>query len=411
MKHIELMDGSFCDTAYHKAQWMSSAQKEVGNETVVFGGKKNFDDYSKGKITKEEYKENRLIPILTIGAKDECAGNRKFQLDLASNNRVIFKPSRDVHIDVILPKLSKNQRKLLEQIEPLAKCREMPITYELTNEHIFITFDEAYCAKPYQNAKKDRTLAIDSNPNFLGITICDYNIEGDQKILHKEVISNKEINDLFVKEAKGLPSTDQFCKYITNKRIHEGHEVAKYIAKLAESWNCEYVALEDLNIKSKNKKQGKTFNRLCNNTWNRDRMYNGIKKWCNLKSIKIKEVQPQYSSFIGCINHQEDYDMIAASLEISRRANAYISTYRTKTKDHTNHIIYPKIEKKSILNEWKDDGLTAKDFSNWIDLYAWFKNKPKLSYRLLLDTNKVESFRLFSHKSKLKKFRVYEESK
>jgi hypothetical protein len=349
-------------------------------------------------------------------------GNRKFQLDLA-NNRVIFKPSQHNHFNIILPKLSKNQRKLLEQIEPLAKSKKIPITYELTNEHIFITFDEAYCATPYQNAKKDRVLAIDSNPNFLGITICDYNIEGEQKILHKEIISNVEINAMTY-EGKGLSTTHQFKKYITRKRIYEGHEVAKYISILAQSWNCEYVALEDLHIQSKKKdktqskkqqSKDKSYRRKCNSMWNRDKMYKGVKKWCSLKSIKMREVPAQYSSFIGCINHSEDYDMIAASLEISRRANAFISTYITKIKDNTNRIVFPAIEKKKVLNEWKDEGLTAKDFSKWGDLYIWFKNKPKLNYRLLFtleEAHKAElsgkSSRLFSHKSKLKSIRLNE---
>ena len=414
LNNIDL-DGSWAEFACKRAEWLLASQEVIHpDQNILFGGKKNFSDYSKGKITKEEYRKNRMMTMYSIGKKHDPAGNRKFQLDLA-NNRVIFKPDRHNHIDVILPKLSKNQRKLLEQIELLGRAHEMPITYELGDEYISIFFEEAYCAKPYLNSKKDRTLAIDSNPNFLGITICDYNLDGEQKVLYKEIISNKEINDMFY-EAKGLPSTDPFCKYITQKRIHEGHEVAKYIAKLAESWNCEYVALEKLNIEQKkkddnNKSKGqqrkdKNYRRLCNNMWNRIRMFDGIKKWCSLKGIKVQEIIAMYSSFIGCINHPEDYDSIAASLEISRRSNAFISTYKTKTKDHTKYIIYPKVLKKEVLNKWKDDGLTVKDLGKWGDLYSWFKNKPKLSYRLLLSLDKTdeESSRLFSPRSKLIRF-------
>jgi len=393
---------------------MLSAQQELGYETIVFGGKKNLSDYSKGKITKEEYKKNRLMSVFASGKAADISGNRKFQLDLA-NNKVVFKPSRDVHIDVILPKLSKNQRKLLEQIEPLAKAHEAPVTYQLTNEHIFIIFDEAYCStQPYSNFKKDRILSIDTNPNFLGITICDYSANGEQKIIHKEVISNALINNM---DLMGLPSTDPLRKYQTNKRIHEGHEVAKYIVKLAKSYHCEYVAIEDLNIKQKTKtgdkkadKKSKRYRRLCNNMWNRQRMYAGIKKWCSLKNIKLREVPPQYSSFIGCLNHPEEYDMIAAALEIGRRANAFISTYITKIKNQAGRIIYPRLPKKNnILNRWKEEGLTDKDLGSWIDLYNWAKNTES-SYRVLLDVNSKiltdKSFRLFSSQSKLLQFRL-----
>ncbi len=408
LNNVGLMDGSWAEFAYYRADRNIEVQKALHpDNNVVFGGKKNFSDYSNGKITEEEYRNNRLSNLLSIGKKHDPRGNRKFQLDLA-NNKVIFKPSRDTHIDVILPRLSKNQKKLLEQVEMLGKNHEMPITYELSSDHICIKFDEAYCSTPYHNFKKDRVLAIDTNPNFLGITICDYNLDGEQKVLHKEIISNAEINALFTTEGIGLPSTHPFKKYITQKRIHEGHEVAKYISVLARSWNCEYVALEKLNIKQRDIGKGKTYNRKCNNMWNRLRMFDGIKKWCSLKNIKVHDVPPQHSSFIGCINYTTDYDMIAASLEISRRANAFISNYRTKTKDHTNHIVYPAIEKKKILNEWKDEGLTAKDFSNWVDLYGWFKQNPELNYRVLLDVGKTteKSFRLFSQKSKLKIFRI-----
>ena len=49
---------------------MLSAKNEVHpDHNIVFGSKKNFSDYSKGKITKEEYKKNRLLPILSIGKK------------------------------------------------------------------------------------------------------------------------------------------------------------------------------------------------------------------------------------------------------------------------------------------------------------------------------------------------------
>ena len=88
-----------------------------------------------------------------------------------------------------------------------------------------------------------------------------------------------------------------------------------------------------------------------------------------LKNIKFREVPPQYSSFIGCINHPTDYDSIAASLEISRRANAFITTYITKTKDKTNRIIFPAIiKRKNVPNEWKDEGLTDQDLKNWVSL-------------------------------------------
>jgi predicted transposase len=397
------LDSSWKEFAFKKAEFLYKSQLTRELSTLIFGGKKNFQKLSEKKITKEQYKKNRLLPILSIGKSGDTSGNRKFLLDL-KNNKVIFKPDRSNHIDIILSKLSKNQKLLLEQIEVKAKNHESPITYELTNSHICIIFDESYCSEQYNNFKRDRILSIDSNPNYLGISICDYNSSGKQRIIHKEIISNKQINDM---NTKGVSSSNPLSIYKTNKtnkRNHEICEVAKYISKLAQSKHCEYVAIEKLSIESKDHLKGRNYNRLVNNQWNRNKLFNGIKKWCNIKSIKLKEVPPQYSSFIGCINYPTEIDSIAASLEINRRTNAYVSTYITKTNKQTNYIIYPKLSKKLILNKWKDDGLTDKDLGSWIDLYKWFKNKPELSYRLLFTPEMAEkSLRLFSYKSKLEK--------
>ena len=45
--------------------------------------------------------------------------------------------------------------------------------------------------------------------------------------------------------------------------------------------------LEELNIKSKDNKKGKKFNRLVNNVWNRDKLVKNIKKRCNVYSIIV----------------------------------------------------------------------------------------------------------------------------
>lgn len=42
-------------------------QKKQKHIHTVFGGKHNFNQYSKGKISKEQYKQNRLLPICSQG--------------------------------------------------------------------------------------------------------------------------------------------------------------------------------------------------------------------------------------------------------------------------------------------------------------------------------------------------------
>ncbi|QXO06487.1 hypothetical protein [Campylobacter phage CJLB-14] len=64
-------------------------------EKVIFGGKKNFFDRLKGKISREEYQLKRLLPLYSVGEASKN-GNRKFQIE--DENTIIFKVSRKEHI-------------------------------------------------------------------------------------------------------------------------------------------------------------------------------------------------------------------------------------------------------------------------------------------------------------------------
>ena len=80
------------------------------------------------------------------------------------------------------------------------------------------------------------------------------------------------------------------------------------------------IAIEKLSIKSKNHNKGKTFNRLVNNCWNRNILINNLKKWSAISGIEIYEIFCAYSSFVGQMFNPEEYDSIAAAIEINRRA-------------------------------------------------------------------------------------------
>ena len=81
--------------------------KKSGNEKVIFGGKDNFYNKIKGKISKEEYKYKRLMPLCNQGSVTD-KGNALFELDIIDNNRVIFKLNRNKHIILELPNLRNN---------------------------------------------------------------------------------------------------------------------------------------------------------------------------------------------------------------------------------------------------------------------------------------------------------------
>jgi len=95
--------------------------------------------------------------------------------------------------------------------------------------------------------------------------------------------------------------------------------VWKYIFNLAKHYKVSHFVMEDLDFKPKvDKNKPKEFNRKTKNLWHRTLTQQLVNKYCNINGIIKIEVIPCYSSFIGNMVY-EDYDPIAASLELCRR--------------------------------------------------------------------------------------------
>ena len=123
-----LVDVFLCGSAIYNAK---AIIETVGTNKVIFGGKSLMLKRCQKKITKEEWKEQRLLPLRSIGQANN-KGNRKFQI--LSSNQVLFKPNKDVHITLNLPKQSKRTTKELEILMQLQELKAIPITYKLDKE-------------------------------------------------------------------------------------------------------------------------------------------------------------------------------------------------------------------------------------------------------------------------------------
>lgn len=118
-------DSWFIQCAIKKANYLFLTNKE----NVVFGGKFNFFQRLQKKISKQDFKEKRLLGIYSQGEKNYY-GNRKFKLDL-KNNQIIFKFSRYKYINLQLPKLHKNYLYELINLEEQGKQKSIvPIMLE-----------------------------------------------------------------------------------------------------------------------------------------------------------------------------------------------------------------------------------------------------------------------------------------
>ena len=311
-------------------------------------------------------------------------GNRHFRIQ---ENKIIFQPNKDLHI-LLNIKISKQRKQDIKILEQLQNNKEIPITYQLDKNYIYITFDlnKVREIQKYKSVK-NRIFAIDMNPNYIGYSIVDWISENKYKVIDHGVISNEKLNmyDNSLK-GKGFSTESKERKYITNKRKHETIEISKILINIAKHYKVEVFSMEDLSIDSKDTNKGKKINRLCNNQWNRNILINQIRKLCSLNSIRLIEVRPEYSSFIGNIIFRETRlpDMCLASIEIGSRGYEFLNQYINKTKDKKKNIVVPDVElfQNQISRTLEEIGYIGR-FDGLRKLYYLFK-KSKMKYRLLL---------------------------
>ena len=372
----------------------SFKNKKKKDEKVIFGGKKNFFDRLRGKISKEEYQLKRLLPLYSVG-EALARGNRKFQIE--DENTIIFKVSRKEHITLNLIGVSKKYRDYLNQLITLQINKSIPITYKLDTKSVYISFDlnKLKHSLKVQDKVKDRVFGIDLNPNYIGYSVIDWKSDGSYKIIKTGSISLKLLNDYDDSlKGRGYSSQSKERKYITNKRNHEIIEIAHFLSKLANHYGCEIFSLEDLNIKQGDVGKGRKFNKLCNNQWNRNLLVSQLKRMNCLYKIRTLEVIPNHSSFIGNLVYRVHQlpDYILASIEISRRAYEFYHQYILKDKKIEKNIVFGNYEKDLNLYYLSLEEIGIREsFNSFAEMYSFVKNS-KVRYRVSLD--EVESSRV-----------------
>ncbi|EAJ2432178.1 hypothetical protein CJY16_03340 [Campylobacter coli] len=373
----------------------SFKNKKRKDEKVIFGGKKNFFDRLKGKISREEYQLKRLLPLYSVGEASKN-GNRKFQIE--DENTIIFKVSRKEHITLKLNGTSKRYRDYLNQLITLQINKSIPITYKLDTKYVYISFDLNKLKRnlKVQDKIKDRVFGIDLNPNYIGYSVVDWKNDGSYKIIKTGSISLKALNDYDDSlKGQGYSSQSKERKYISNKRNHEIIQIAHQLSKLANHFRCMIFSLEDLNMKQGNKEKGTKFNKLCNNQWCRNLLVSQIKKMNCLYKIRTLEVQPQYSSFIGNLVYRVHQlpDYVLASIEIGRRGYEFYHQYILKDKKMEKNIIFRNYEKdKNLYNLSLEEIGIKESFNSFMEMYSFIKNS-KTRYRVSLDD--IDSSRVF----------------
>lgn len=379
--NLDLMKSWFRQSCVKDASFLL---KKEG--TVLFGGKYLFEQRFRHNISKEEFKEHRLVPLCSIG-EGRCNGNRLFRLSEDCYS-IVFSPTVKNRIQLKLVGVG-NRIKVLQKVYIHQQLKDTPITYKLDKKFVYISFDESILQEKSVNSIQNRIFSIDMNPNYVGWSVVDWKSSDEFKIVNSGVVSLKNINDVeySIKKLK-LSSASKERKHLNNKRKYETLEVSKFLVNVAKHYQCECFVIEGVSIKSKDNKQGKNFNRLVNNNWNRNKFVDNLKKRCNIYGMKLVEIEPQYSSIVGNLVYRNLKlpDMVLSSIEISRRCYEFNLQYIKKIKAKTKNIIFP-IMSKLLIDKVKHSLEEVKcfiDFENWKQISSELK-KSKIKYRFPLD--------------------------
>ena len=350
--------------------------KKEGNKKVIFG---DFKRRIRGLISNEEFKISKLRGFTSEGQAN-LKGNRHFKFDIF-NNTIIYKRNKKEHISLSLPNLKKKIKEELLKVQILMEEKKIPVTIKLKNGHIFITFDESIVHKSLKlkDLNSNRVMGIDLNPNYIGFSVLEFKKDDSFTIIKKGVFDVTLLNKDFKK----------------NKKRHELREINHKLIRICKHYKVSKICIEELNISSSNKGQGKTFNRLCNNQWNREVTVSNLKVLTSTYGIELVEVNPIYSSFVGNIEYGNSTtpDMVASSIEIARRGY----------KKFSKGWFYPtlNLEKVKIkFNQWKEE--IYSNVENWKELFDKVK-KSGMRYRFQLSECEAV-FQKFYHKMSIKTY-------
>lgn len=352
---------------------------ERSNEPIIFGGKNLFIERCNHKINQDDFRIKRLRPINCIGEANQKA-NRLFKI--IDTKTIQLNLNRNQHFILNLKSIGYKRTKELKKLIELQNNKQIAITYKLDLEYVYLTFDYNLLETYTYSVKQNRVFAIDLNPNSIGWSVVDWCSDFNYKVIQSGTFSLKPLNDF--NDSKSVASNSDFHKYITNKRRHEIIEIAKQLFTLCRYYHCEVFSVEKLNIKPSNSELGHKFNKLVNNSWNRNLFIQQIKKHINSSSTMLIEIQPQWNSYIGNLVFRQEHlpDECLASIEIGRRGFEFATQYIFNRCLHQKTVIYPKLElvKNQLTLSLEELGIDVPNFDSWKNILSAVK-ESKMKYR------------------------------
>lgn len=255
--------------------------------SVIFGGKRAWQDLQRGKITKEQWQERRNSMLYSRGDKTH-RGNPNIQI--VGTRILVNDPSRRGHWiegDIFIPEKFNFDPSCYDV---RLRCRDGKVVAQITSE----TAAAPIVTKP----ASEGTVGVDCNPDGVGLAkvgpdgnLLQHRYEKEQRI--RFASKNKRTNDV---------------------RLLAGRVVALALAV------SKPLVLEKLRF-WKGKQVGRKFNRMRHNFLHQQ-MLEAIKSRAARMGVEVVEVNPAYTSILGKLKYMDMYSLnnhTAAAFVIARR--------------------------------------------------------------------------------------------
>ena len=244
---------------------------------------------------------------------------------------------------------------------------------------------------------KDRYMAVDLNPEYIGYCIADRGVDGIAMIIEKGTI---DLRELHVK--LNLPSDHPLVVKQNNKRVNEVQNAWVKLFDICNHYKCAHFVKEDINnIGESEKFDSKEANRKTKNLWHRELTEWQINKRCVMFGIELIPIKPFYTSFIGNLMYGY-FDATNASIEICRRGMFFKGLFYPTITGTISDTMSKFFEQQNVQLKPRDAQI-FKDCKQWDKL---FKIATHNGLRWRWGWDKVDrqfsSFSMASAKSKVR---------
>lgn len=297
--------------------------------SLVFGGRSQLERRRKGLISREAWREARLRPLCSRGDKT-FFGNRHFRISADAATCTLSVYGRPVILR--LAAMRGKAGEILRQVAALAAAKAINLTFRLDAGRLHVTLDPSDLpAHPERLSPvptlAGRTLGIDLNPDWIGLSVVEVPQEADTGDLRLTRLLDYRLIRLAVPQDAGPEQVRETLAAAI------GHALT-----LARVWRCGEAVTERGLGKLRSGGRNRRLNRLLNN-WARRVFASMLARRAMLAGIAVREVWGGYSTTIGNMAFEAP-DACASAAEIARRGLAAARGIKDVLPSCTHEVVF-----------------------------------------------------------------------